>query len=478
MRATASLIVVTCLLSFASVTAAQGPDARGHFLRGIEHFNEGSYDAALAEFQQAYDIAPAHQVLYNIAKVHAALGNAVEAAHAYERYLDEGGHEISAARRHEVEEALEVQNARIGRLDVRVSMDGATIAIDGDDVATSPLRTPIEVTAGEVELEVRAANHESVRRRLRVAGGVIERVEIEMVEANQPGILRISSVIPEVQVEVDGEPVGRTPFDATVTLEVGEHRLVARRPGYQTFERTIRIDRRAEADVHLEMVRDDFAGDDVLGHLALALPDGATWVARIDDEPVGASALTTLPIGRHRIELEVDERVPYRDTVDIDAGQTTNLRPALEWEPAARQERQDAASFRRTFGIGLTIGGVALLAGGVSVMGWNYAAISETNTAINAENATFHAMGCMAAGSCPDVEERLRELNAERDREATFEIVGWAISLTGAASLLTGLVLWLTAPDDESIDAAASARVDLVPLQGGGLVSARVPLSL
>jgi hypothetical protein len=477
-RATAATFLALCLVAFVSAAAAQEHDARGHFRRGIEHYNEGSYDAALAEFQQAYEIAPAHQVLYNIARVHAALGNAVEAASAYQRYLDEGEHQLSAERRREVEQALEVQRARIGRLDVRVSVDGATIAVDGDDVATSPLREPLRVTAGEVELEVRAANHQSVRRRLRVAGGVVERIVIDLVEASTPGILRIHSAVPDVLVEVDGEAVGTTPFDSTVTLSVGSHRLTARRAGYRTFERTLTIDRGAEAEVHVDMVRDEFADDDEVGRLALALPHGASYTARIDGEPVGASAFASLPRGRHRLELEVDERLPFAETVEIEAGQATELRPDLEWTATARQERVDAASTRRAFGIGLSAGGLALVGGGLGVLLWNYSEISETNQAIDDWQIRWdtECVGREGTEPCVALRTRGEGLNANRSDQTTVEVVSWIVAAAGGLSLIAGLYLWLTSPSDESIDDAASAKIDFVPLRGGGLFSARVPL--
>ena len=128
-------------------TAAAEEDPRvraaAHFDRGITFFNEERYDAALAELARAYELAPAHQTLYNLARVHAALGHAVEATRAYERYLQEAGEEIDARRRREAQAALDEQRARVGHLMVRVDVSGATIAVDGVDVATTPLNVPI-----------------------------------------------------------------------------------------------------------------------------------------------------------------------------------------------------------------------------------------------------------------------------------------------------------------------------------------------
>jgi len=475
-----SSIALCLLVSTASVASAQDHDARAHFRRGLEHFNEGNYDAALAEFERAYEIDPAHQVLYNIARVHAAQGNAVEATAGYERYLEEGGTQIAADRRREVERALEVQRARIGQLDVQVSVDGATIAVDGNDVATSPLEAPLEVTAGTVELEIRAANHEAVRRTLRVAGGAVERLVIELVEAVRPGILRIESAIPDVVVEIDGEAVGHTPFDSTVTLTVGQHRLVARRAGYRAFERTLQIDRGSEAEVTLEMERDEFAGESDVGRLALTLPD-APYQARIDGEAVSHGALGMLPVGRHRLELDIEDRLPYAEVIDIRGGETTDLSPSLEWTPSVREDLTDGASLRRWTGVGLTVGGVALAGAGLSLALWNSAEITETNRLI-VENNVIVNMACRPPGIDPAVcrpaEARSLELNAQRDDQAVLEVVSWTVFGVGAASTVIGLFLWLTAPSEEQIDEDAHATIDLIPLEGGALLTTRMPLTL
>jgi hypothetical protein len=312
-----------------------------------------------------------------------------------------------------------------------------------------------------------------VRRRLRIAGGVVERLVIDLVEAATPGILRIEAAVPDVVVEVDGEAVGTTPFDGTVTLSVGEHRVVARRRGYQNFERTLHMDRGSEAELVIEMQRDELAADGELGALLLALPS-ARYEARIDGEPVGLGTLRSLPVGRHRLELDVEERLPYSEIVDIRGGDTTELRPELEWTPTARDALASGAHTRRWLGVGLTLGGAAVLGSGLGVMFWNLGRIEETNRQATEINELL--MTCEATGSCDPVRVRANELVAERDAEAIVEGVTWGMVILGAASTVTGLILWLTAPSEERIDASASASVDFVPLPGGGFLSARMAL--
>src|SRR5690349_10373833 len=44
--------------------------ARVHFARGVEHYDEGNFDAALAEIERAYQLEPSnYKLLYNLAQV-------------------------------------------------------------------------------------------------------------------------------------------------------------------------------------------------------------------------------------------------------------------------------------------------------------------------------------------------------------------------------------------------------------------------
>src|SRR6266540_2275305 len=85
----------------ASETTASTPrsldDARVHFDRGIELFGEGSYEAALVEFDRAYQIAPSYRIQYNVGRIHRQLNHYAEALNAFQEYLTRGGSSIPAA---------------------------------------------------------------------------------------------------------------------------------------------------------------------------------------------------------------------------------------------------------------------------------------------------------------------------------------------------------------------------------------------
>src|SRR5580765_8360612 len=65
-------------------------EADRHFKAGVALYKEQKPAEALAEFERAYEIAPAPIVLYNIAACHRDLSHYGEAVKFYNRFLEEG----------------------------------------------------------------------------------------------------------------------------------------------------------------------------------------------------------------------------------------------------------------------------------------------------------------------------------------------------------------------------------------------------
>src|SRR5690606_29217087 len=149
------------------------------------------------------------------------------------------------------------QRSRIGQLRVRADVEGATVAIDGVDVATTPLPAPIELSAGTHNVELRAPGHETVRRAVSIAGESESNLEVVLREEVVPrGTRRVSGRLREVGAAVGGEPIGVTPLSSTVSLRAGPHVVRASRPGYVPEERHITIEEGAETALELDLRRE------------------------------------------------------------------------------------------------------------------------------------------------------------------------------------------------------------------------------
>ncbi|MGE0790627.1 MAG: PEGA domain-containing protein [Sandaracinaceae bacterium] len=465
----ATAILIASSLGVAMPASAQQDDVRAraaeHFDRGIAFYEEGRYDAALAELARAYELAPAHQVLYNLARVHAALGHAVEAAAAYDRYLEEAGDAIGAARRREATRALEEQRARIGELTVEVDQPGATISVDGVDVATAPLARPLPLSAGSHTLEVRAPGHETARRAVSIAGRSSERIRVELREESIPrGTLRVETNVPDVAIAIDGEDVGHTPLQSTLPLRAGPHEVRATRPGYRAITRQVDVAQGAELALDLELTRDEAADDTVLGRVRFRLPNAPNLV-RVDGEPVVGVELE-LPIGPHRVEIEVTDRRPYDGTIRVRASDTLDVEPALSWTLDARQRRIDAAEQQRGIGVGLSLSGAVLFAGSLGVLVWNETEVTSTDNRVRELNAIETRCRTMVTPDCPtqvEIDEEKRELSSRQDLQNIARGLSAAGVVIGTLLAVPGFVVWLMAPSEADVDSGARAALRVGP---------------
>jgi tetratricopeptide (TPR) repeat protein len=62
--------------------------ARQHYERGVTQYNLGHFNAAIPEFEKAYELESVPVLLYNIAQAHRQLGNNERAIFFYRRYIE------------------------------------------------------------------------------------------------------------------------------------------------------------------------------------------------------------------------------------------------------------------------------------------------------------------------------------------------------------------------------------------------------
>lgn len=157
--------------------------ARSSFHRGVQLYNEGSFEAALAEFGKAYQASPNYRLLYNIGQTQYDLHDYVAASRSLEKYLKEGGSEIPAERRAQVAELNRKLEDRIATVDIACNLDGAEIRVDDLPVGVSPLTTPVLVNAGPRRITAVKTGFPMAARRITVAGTEKAKVTVELVHS-------------------------------------------------------------------------------------------------------------------------------------------------------------------------------------------------------------------------------------------------------------------------------------------------------
>jgi outer membrane receptor for ferrienterochelin and colicin len=85
---TSLLVAVIILLQSTAAFADARTEARSHFKKGMESISAGKYDEGIAELQKAYVLLPHPNVLYNIARAYAEVGDLEEAATYFRKYLE------------------------------------------------------------------------------------------------------------------------------------------------------------------------------------------------------------------------------------------------------------------------------------------------------------------------------------------------------------------------------------------------------
>lgn len=152
--------------------------AREHFARGVGLYKEGDFDAALAQFEQAYAVKPSFKVLYNIAQCHFELHQYVEARDTLAQYLRDGALSIDAERKAAVAADLSGLQRRIAHLDLDVDVTSATVFVDGKRAGTTPLPNGLDLSEGQRTISVEAPGRGVTQRVVLLAGGDRQSVTI------------------------------------------------------------------------------------------------------------------------------------------------------------------------------------------------------------------------------------------------------------------------------------------------------------
>ncbi len=206
-RALMPLLVALLAVGFSKPALAQDDPrsaARSHYERGLGLVESGAYQAALAEFERAYEKSPHFAVLYNIGLCHVALGHRPEAVAALRTYLEQGGPQIPDERRKSVEAQLAELEARFAEITITTDRPGTVVSVDGREIGRTPLAKPIRLPPGAHEISAFAEGAPKATRNIEV--GEAERRTIDFTFA--PGPLAASpAAAPVAQTERPQPPL-------------------------------------------------------------------------------------------------------------------------------------------------------------------------------------------------------------------------------------------------------------------------------
>lgn len=456
---------------------AQRTEARERFDRGLTLFNQGDNQGALAEFQRAYQLTGNATVLYNIARVQAAAGEPVAALATLEKLAAEPK-DLSADKREQVEVLRREQERRVGAVVVKSSApNGARLELDGADAGPLEAEKPVRLSAGRHVLGVLAVGFHPLRKTVLIAGQEQKTLEFALEPlAGALGRLRLHVEPLDVAVMLDEQELGKTPNLVELAAAPGKHRLQLVRPGYRSVEREVVVPEAGALDVTETLVFDPQSRSGHDGRLSVRASEDAAVVFLNGAVVNEALRGVDLPEGSHRLRVERQGFVPSERIIVVPRGSEAIVDVALVPTAAYRADYGAAASSRRTWALGLGIGGAVLAGAGAGFLLWNGGKVSDAQSAFDRalaeaapECSPSHTAKCDELSTIAGIRED--DLSTKKDRQ----IVGWVGLGVGVAALGTGIGLWLSGDDPHRYDPKPESdvfgKLELSPWlgpQGGG----------
>jgi hypothetical protein len=254
-----AFVLPLCLV-FATPARADDPSPKGReeagtrFTRGVKLYEAQDFAAALAEFEAAYRLAPAFQVLFNIGVSQKKLFRYNDAVRTLTRYLTDGGDKVPPDRRAQVERELAEIRALVAEVSVKVEGLPSTIEVDGRVAGETPMSEPLLLPSGRHTIRAVRDGDEPAVKEIEVVSG--ERVEVVL--APQPrsiapttAHLSVRTKPAGAQLYIDGKLTQREPW--TGDLPPGGHEVRGELAGYQKARMELVLTAGQERDLLLEL---------------------------------------------------------------------------------------------------------------------------------------------------------------------------------------------------------------------------------
>lgn len=156
-----SLLLAATLASPAAAATPVSQEAQEHFNAGVSFLQDpdgARYEEAYREFKAAYAASASWKILGNLGIAAYKLERDGEAINAFRKYLSEGGNEIDAEERAQVQRDLSTLEASAAKLSVEAP-EGAMILDERFPATGSAVQNSYGPAKGTLEIGVRPGRH-------------------------------------------------------------------------------------------------------------------------------------------------------------------------------------------------------------------------------------------------------------------------------------------------------------------------------
>lgn len=171
------------IVGYGATAGAQTGCGDAQIQRGNELRRAAQDEAALVQFQQAWEACHSARAQGQMGLAEAALGLWVDADRHLAAVLANAGDPWVTRSRAQLETVQAQVATHLGQLEVRGGVPGAEVQLDGHAVGTLPLAAPLRLAGGSATLVVRAAGYVPLTRMVLVTPGSLVRESITLVPA-------------------------------------------------------------------------------------------------------------------------------------------------------------------------------------------------------------------------------------------------------------------------------------------------------
>jgi tetratricopeptide (TPR) repeat protein len=192
--------------------AADQKTAAAHFERGVEFYREGSLDAALIEFERAYELIPSVRLLFNLAQIQAERHDYAAALGLFERYTGSADPEIPEARRAEAQQEIARLRSRVAYLWVSSDVAGAQLFVNDAPVAQLPLSAPLAINPGACSVRLEKTGYQPSQKALKVAAAERPKLHLSLLPRTGAAAVTVSSASPTGDARAEAPTDGGVSF--------------------------------------------------------------------------------------------------------------------------------------------------------------------------------------------------------------------------------------------------------------------------
>lgn len=216
-------------------------------------FMDGDLPGAATKFRRAYDLSRDPRLLWNVAACEKEQRHYAKASSLVTQYLAEASAMLSDESRAQAEETLASLRQFSSEVELEGTPAGAVVFVDGVEVGTTPLSSPLFLDLGVRQLEVRVPGYLPFQKELDVPGDKRLEVSVLLTKDTSSARLVVLTGQPKSVIIVDGTVRGSDHWEGGLTP--GKHHVRITAPGKKPYETNVEL--AAQSSRTMEVVLED-----------------------------------------------------------------------------------------------------------------------------------------------------------------------------------------------------------------------------